>query len=135
MTPQARDAVGGRAEIPMTRFPFNIGRESRADAERSGLWAAVERRLGRASQLNDLYVADWSTPGTVQISHQHCAIVRDGEDFFVLDRNSACGTSVSGHRIGGDRRGGRARLVDGDTLTLGREDSPYVFQFRIATND
>jgi pSer/pThr/pTyr-binding forkhead associated (FHA) protein len=135
MTEKARAALGGRREIPVTRFPFNIGRESRFDAELSAIWSAIERRHCGTPSMNDLYIADWATRGNVQLSRQHCAIVQNGGDFFVVDRNSACGIGVSGHRTGGDRRGGRARVQDGDTITLGLDNSLYIFRFHLVSAD
>ena len=51
------------------------------------------------------------------------------QHFVVVDRESACGTIVSGVPIGG---GGSTLVIDlhdGDTIVVGGGDSPFVFHF------
>ena len=92
---------------------------------------AREQRLGRAPQLNDVYLKEpaW---GLSQISRDHFAIERIEDEFFVVDRGSVTGTIVAERRIGGHRKGGRTALRSGDQITVGDERSPYVFRFTMA---
>ena len=108
VTEEAQRALGDKPEVCMTRFPFNVG---------------------RALQLNDASVTD---PQPVkQISREHFVVDRIDDGYWLIDRSSACGTIVAGTHIGGERRGGRIQLRDGDLITIGNGKSPYTYRFQI----
>ena len=85
--------------------------------------------------LNDLYLVEPKWSDLLQISREHFAIERVGHQFFVVDRGSACGTTVAGKQIGGDRRGGRTELRHGDQIRGGGDESGYVFRFEIEESE
>src|SRR4051812_35884361 len=75
-TDEARETLGGRTGIPLTSFPFKVGRESRLTTF-AKLKSELERRLNRAAQLNDLYLVERpSEEGRLHISREHFAIER-----------------------------------------------------------
>lgn len=125
MTAQAEYALGGKRDVRLTHFPFKVGRESRL----SQAGFAREQRLGRAPQMNDVYLSEPHGTGLIQVSRDHFAIEHLDGEFFVVDRGSVAGTIVGGRRIGGHRKGGRTRLYSGDEIIVGGESSPYVFKF------
>jgi hypothetical protein len=125
ITAEAEVALGGKRDVRLTHFPFKVGRESRLSQSRF----AREQRLGRAPQLNDLYLQEPHAADLIQISRDHFAIERSDDGFFVVDRGSVAGTIVAGRRIGGHRKGGRTRLHSGDEIRVGGESSSYVFKF------
>ncbi len=129
VTKEAKGALGGRREVHITQFPFNVGRESRVapPANRT----PVELRLGVAPQLNDLYLVERAGAHSLHISSGHFAIEYADDRFFLVDRGSACGTIVAGTRIGGHHKGGRTELRDGDQVIVGTYKSPYAFRFEI----
>lgn len=128
LTPAARGALGARHEIRITKFPFKAGRESRLSDPTTP--ALVELRLGVAPQLDDVYLLEPSTD-LLQISREHFAIQHEGDQFFVVDRGSVCGTIVAGTRIGGNRVEGRTELRSGDVIIVGTSTSEYVFRFEL----
>jgi pSer/pThr/pTyr-binding forkhead associated (FHA) protein len=131
VTPEAEYALGGKRDVRLTHFPFKFGRESRIS---QGAFAR-DQRLGRAPQLNDVYLKERQSAELSQISRDHFAIENMEDQFFVVDRGSVAGTIVAGRRIGGHRKGGRTRLHAGDEITVGGEGSPYVFRFTSAPED
>lgn len=92
------------------------------------------RIAGAAPRVNDLYLREESS-GSLYISGEHFAIECVDNQFFLVDRGSACGTIVAGRRVGGDRTGGRTELRDGDEVIVGTGRSRYVFQFRIVATE
>ena len=129
VTKEAKRALDNQREVRITQFPFKIGRESRvAPPANPGL---VELRLGAAPQLNDLYLLEPPWADLLQISREHFAIEYANDQFFLVDRGSACGTMVAGKQVGGNRTGGRTELRSGDEFVVGPAESPYVFRFDI----
>jgi hypothetical protein len=128
-TPEARDALGGRPGVRIDAFPFRIGRESR-NPRFQFLPAAVERRISGTPPVNDLYLVE-PISLELHISREHLVIVYADGRFAVIDRESACGTSVAGLRLGAERTARRAELHDGDVIVLGPPRSPYAFRFQI----
>jgi pSer/pThr/pTyr-binding forkhead associated (FHA) protein len=145
MTDEARSALGNKPYVRLTIFPFKIGRESRAQNLLARVVTNIERRLDIAPQLNDLYLVEPSTSSSFQISRQHCAIERVKGRFFLVDRGSACGSTVVEARAaerpatvattqtGGDSLNPRSEVRDGDLIVIGSIDSPYVFRFQLET--
>ena len=128
VTEDARIALGSQPAVRMTEFPFKVGRENRRRLER--LQTEVDRRLGGVPPVNDLYLLEPSSD-SLHISREHLAIGHVAGQFFLVDRGSACGTTVEGTRVGGDRTEGRANLHDGDLIVIGSPNSPYVFRFHV----
>jgi len=113
--------------IKISRFPFSVGRESRVK-ESGGKWTRIERvKFTDHEPNNDLYLIDAVRP--INISREHFTIVKNGDGYVLIDRNSACGTAVGTNRIGGRDSGGQAKLEDGDIITVGGENTPYQFKF------
>jgi hypothetical protein len=129
VTPEAQAAIQHREEIHISTFPFKIGRESRLRAI-DRLKSEVERRLGGAPPSNDLYLLELSGD-LLHLSREHFLIDYRDDRFSLVDRRSACGTVVSGRTIGGTAEEHCVELLHGDTIIVGTEDSPYVFQFRV----
>ncbi len=98
----------------MTRWPFRVGRQAE----------------GKASD-NDLHLLEVSGGRALHISSAHFEIGWADGRFVLVDRGSACGTIVSGCRIGGSRRGGAVPLSDGDEVVVGTSRSRYVFRFAV----
>ena len=132
LTPAARGALGARREIQITRFPFKVGRESRNASPAAA--PAMDQRRGLAPQLNDVYLLEPVTE-LLQISREHFSIEREGDQFFVVDRGSVCGTIVGDKKIGGNRAGGRAELRPGDTIVVGTSQSAYAFRFELTPHE
>jgi pSer/pThr/pTyr-binding forkhead associated (FHA) protein len=130
-TEEATRAMGGRSELPVTAFPFRVGRERRVEAPAHP--TSAELRLSVESQFNDIYLPDPARKH-LNISAKHFAIEYVDGNFFLLNRGSSCGTIVAGQRIGGDRKGGRTELRSGDEIVVGTHSSPSVFRFEIATS-
>lgn len=57
LTPEAKDALGGRDHVEIDRLPFRIGRESRVGVVKGEL-RFMERRKGAKPPNNDLYLYD-----------------------------------------------------------------------------
>lgn len=127
MTPEAKEAIGS-TEVEIQSFPFRVGRESRKMA-----WTpqgiVSERRHPDQTPNNDLYLVEKSDP--MNVSREHFLIEQEGDGYVLVDRESTCGTIVEGKTVGGQTRGGRAELHDGDVIIVGTSVSPFVFQFRI----
>ena len=131
ITPGAKDCVPrGQLEhgfIRINQFPFSVGRESRIK-EINGKLTRVERiKFTDHEPNNDLYLIDSERP--MNISREHFTIAKDGNGYTLIDRFSACGTSVETNRIGGHDSGGQIKLEDGDIIAIGGEDTPYRFKF------
>ena len=92
---------------------------------------SVERRLGMAPQLNDVYLVEPVLQVEHVVSREHFLIDVTQEKFVLIDRGSVCGTTVNGKTIGGDRRGGQTELHDQDEIVLEAEGCPFVFKFRV----
>lgn len=132
VTPEAERALGGSREVRLTHFPFKFGRESRSP--NSDRTRPLGLRVGLVPQLNDVYLIEPPYADVLYISREHFAIECVGNQFFLVDRGSVCGTIVSGKRIGGDRSGGRVELRHGETIIVGTDESGYVFRFETSTD-
>ena len=127
LTGQARAALEG-AEVAIDHVPFKVGREGRL--MRTRRFVPVERRVGRAPHVNDLYLRERPAGYFLHISREHFLIDRDHHAFYLVDRGSVCGTIVGNQTIGGDGAGGRAQLRDQEVLIVGTASSPFVFMLR-----
>lgn len=131
MTPEARMAVSQmlivEGLVPLTRFPFRVGRELRVKIV-DGRVERIERVKGENEQQNnELYLID--NAAQLNVSIEHFQIERDGNSFYLYDRGSELGTVVEGVQVGGADGEATTVLNDGDTITIGAKQSPYVFQF------
>lgn len=128
LTGEARLALSGAAELRLTRFPFRVGRESRSSME-AGVVVQDERRCRVAAPNNDLYI--WDPGPLLNVSREHFQIERsDGDEFFVRDRGSTCGTLVGNVRLGAGGPGSCALYPD-NTIVVGTPQSPFVFRFEV----
>ncbi len=115
--------------VPIRRFPFRVGRESRVKIIEGRVERIERERPEEGSPTNDLYLVD--DGHLLNISREHFQIEREGEKFYLYDRGSACGTMVEEQSVGGGDRNETIELRDGDVLTIGTRKSPYVFQFLV----
>jgi len=124
LTPEAKACLGNH-RLKISRYPFRVGRESRARHAP----ASVERRRLSSPANNDLYLRE--TGEVLNISREHFQIERRGTAYYLVDRGSACGTLLEGRAIGGGRTGGEQRLSDGDVIIVGTSESRHIFKFII----
>lgn len=116
ITPEASRGLG-KASVPVTRFPFRIGRKTESVDPLSA---------------NDLALGG----GADQVSLNHCAIVRVGSRYFLIDRGSRLGTIVNGVSIGGKARTGCVELKDwSNEIALGEAATPYRLRLTIVPRD
>jgi len=118
-TREARRILEDR-RLPITKFPFLIGRDSRnADSD--------------VFCNNDLTVAE-EKPYVV--SRNHLAFVRDRGRVWAVDRGSAFGTIVNGREIGGENRETRAPLdQETNQVVIGPATSRYIFLLHVAPDN
>jgi pSer/pThr/pTyr-binding forkhead associated (FHA) protein len=123
LTPEAEASLGVRV-APIHRFPFRVGRESR---HRQDSDYPNSRRNLASIPNNDLYLIELNKP--LNVSREHFQIESRDDGFFLVDLGSACGTLVEGVAIGGERKGGRQQLFNGDVIIVGTSESRYIFKF------
>jgi len=128
LTPESRTALGG-AEMELKELPFRVGRESRQYESKEKKAMFAEKRNPANRPNNDLYLGE--DTDLINVSREHFQIVRDGAGFALEDRGSTLGTSVEGQKVGGENKGGRIALRDGDVIIVGASVSPFVFKFRL----
>jgi hypothetical protein len=113
LTPEATRSLP-QSCVPVNRFPFRIGRKT------DGLDPLSQNELGIRDRE------------PCQISLNHCAIVRLGTRYFLIDRGSRLGTIVNGSAVGGRLRPGCIELTDWtNEVALGEEGTPYRFRLTI----
>jgi len=127
LTHEAKAALGA-AEIEIIDFPWRVGRENRK-MQWTDKGVRSERRVIDTKPNNEVYLYENSEP--MNVSREHFQIEREGDGFVLVDRKSTCGTIVEGDIIGGQNKGGRVTLRDGDVIIVGASISPYVFKFRV----
>jgi predicted component of type VI protein secretion system len=123
LTPEAQTSLGAPL-YRISRYPLRVGRESRSAANS---FFPNSRRHPDSSPNNDLYLKDAGEP--LNISREHFQIERRNGAFFLVDRNSMCGTIVEGETVGKGRNGGERRLQDGDVIIVGTSDSRQIIKF------
>jgi CRP/FNR family transcriptional regulator, cyclic AMP receptor protein len=117
LTPEASRSLP-EACVSVKRFPFRIGRKTE-----------IEDPLSR----NELSI---ESDGNGQISLNHCAIVRLGTRYFLIDRGSRRGTTVNGVTIGGQARAGCVELNEwANEIALGDLATPYRYRVTIVAPD
>lgn len=118
----------GKEIIPIYDYPFRIGREARVQYIDGEVILQERHKLSGQEPNNDVYLLD--NGQLLQISREHCSIIKTPDNTFVLqDRGSACGSMVNQFSIGGDDHNGSCPLKDGDIITLGSKESSYKFKF------
>jgi pSer/pThr/pTyr-binding forkhead associated (FHA) protein len=128
LTPEARGALGA-TELPITTFPFRMGRDSRGE-RRMATRTITDRRKPANRPNNDLYLTERDEP--FNVSREHLQIDHNGTDYVLIDRQSSGGTIVEGTVVGGRNAGGAVRLCDGDVIIVGSSSSRYIFKFRVS---
>ncbi len=126
LTPEARSAIGG-ADLPITAFPFRVGRDSRG--KRAVARVLMDRRRKASRPNNELYLSE-ADPAT-NVSREHFQIEHNGTQYVLVDRQSTCGTIVEGQVVGGKQAGGAVVLHDGDVIIVGTSASRFAFKFRV----
>lgn len=126
LTPEARAALGADT-VDITKFPFRVGRESRA-AQRVAPRTIAERRRSQGRSSNHVYLREQTEP--FNVSREHFQVDHNGTGFILTDRQSTCGTLVEGRVVGGQNTGGAVVLHDGDVIIVGTSASRFVFKFR-----
>lgn len=133
LTPEAMDSLGGAIEIPITTYPFRVGRDSPDTTGVFGL-GSPERTMVLQSIDNHVHLFDHRE--SKLISREHFQIEEGPQGgYLVKDRRSVCGTIVGNYQIGGDRKGGSCPLRDGNVIIVGGTDSPYVYQFLVVKEE
>jgi pSer/pThr/pTyr-binding forkhead associated (FHA) protein len=131
MTPEAKKAVPQTLLVEdmvgIRKFPFRIGRESRIKRINGKLERIERAKLDDREPSNDLYLID--DGHLLNISREHLQIERNGNEYLLIDRGSACGTRVGEAVVGGHDAIGRLTLMDGDIIAIGAKSTPYLFQF------
>lgn len=128
LTPEGKEALHG-PELELAVFPFRVGRESRRFETLANKAKFAEKRNPANQPNNDLYLVEDSE--LLSVSREHFQIVRGANGFVLEDRGSTVGTLVEGARVGGENRGGRIELHDGDVIFVGGSVSPHVYKFRV----
>jgi hypothetical protein len=103
--------------LPITKFPFRIGRQSR------DLLAH-----------NDLTIPDTAP---LQISRHHVALIKHADRIGIVDRGSTLGALVDDQQLGGPQGNPGPIFFSGAVtrLILGNPHSPFQYQIRLETND
>jgi len=113
--------------IPIRNFPFRVGRESRVKIVDGRVERIEREKAGTSRPTNDLYLVD--DGHLLNISREHFQLEKDGDRYYLYDKGSACGTLVEDRAVGGKDADETIELHDGDIITVGTSQSPYVYQF------
>ena len=126
LTAESKNALQGQV-LRVMEFPFRVGRESRGLNADSAKQSALQRRGTQMPPNNDLYLLEQNP--TISVSREHFQIEQANGKFILVDRGSTLGTAVEAQAIGGDHRGGRIELNDGDVIIVGSHHSGFIFKF------
>jgi len=113
--------------LPITSFPFKVGRESRVGENDKGLFLKFRLKKSDSKPNNDIYLIDSSRQ--LQISKEHFQIEKTNNFYLLKDRGSTMGTTINGITYGGDKEEFEQVLNDGDIIRIGSKNSEYKFQF------
>lgn len=121
--------------IPIWKFPYRVGRESRVQVDDHGHIVVKERfKHGiRSVPTNDIYLIDFGD--RLQISRDHMQLEEEGGRFYLIDVGSKCGCGVNDRRVGADSELERVEIGDGDTIVIGTEKSPYRYTFVVLSEE
>jgi pSer/pThr/pTyr-binding forkhead associated (FHA) protein len=125
LTPESKSCLG-TSLLGIFPLPFRVGRESRSHSIKG---FRHSRRKSDSPANNELYLPE--KKHRLNVSREHFQIELRGEEFYLVDLGSACGTLLEGSRIGGDRKGGEHKLHSGDVIIVGTSESHYSFKFLI----
>lgn len=125
LTAEARYALGDDL-VPLTRWPYRVGRESRQKTMLHIASPADDRRTGEALRTNELYLPEQASES---VSREHFEIERTDSGFHLRDRQSLSGTWVEGRLVGGGRKGGTEALHHSDVIIVGPVRGGFVFKF------
>lgn len=131
LTKEATNSVGqcNKGIIPISTFPFKIGRESRIGENERGLFIKLRFRKSTSVPNNDVYLID--NGSTKQISKEHFTIERTNNFYLLKDRGSKTGTTINDITYGGSEKDIEQVLNDGDIIKIGSSDSEFKFQFLV----
>lgn len=115
--------------IPIMKFPFRVGRESRVGENERGLFLKLRLKKTESRPNNDLYLID--NGSTLQVSKEHFEIVKTNNFYLLKDRGSTLGTTINDITYGGENEEIEQVLNDGDIVKIGSKNSLYKFQFII----
>jgi len=124
LTPESEENLG--MKLKKISLPFLVGRESRINEPN----CFPGRRQTDSRPNNDLYLAE---AGLCNVSREHFLIERRNGGFYLVDRQSMCGTIVEGVTVGGVRIGGEKRIQNGDVIIVGTSASKHIFKFLVGT--
>jgi len=116
VTPRAAAALPTNP-LPITKFPFRIGRQSRD-----------------LLSHNDLTIPDTAP---LQISRHHVALIKHMERIGIVDRGSTLGALVDDQQLGGPQ-GSPGPIFFSSAVTklvLGNPHSPFQYQIRLKADD
>lgn len=117
--------VLGQNIIPIYSYPFKIGREARVKYIDGNVVFQDRHKLSSEESNNDAYLFD--TNDFLQISREHCSIIKHDDKYILQDRGSACGSMVNQIMLGKDNN--VHELKDGDIITIGSEKSQYKYKY------
>ena len=127
---EASELTFGGKSVVIDRWPFRVGRDQRARNGNVGGNGDVERRRADVHPTEGLFLYDPHRRKFV--SRTHFQLEKEGDRYFLVDRESACGTWVGGRPIGGKRRGGRTTLNPGEEIAIGGKKSPFRLRFELS---
>lgn len=111
--------------VPITDFPFKVGRESRMGENERGLFVKLRILSSTSRPNNDLYLVN--STSHLEISKEHFEIIEENATFFIKDRNSSNGTKINDIEISSNKY----PLKDGDVIKIGSDSSMFIYQFLI----
>lgn len=117
--------------IPILKFPFRVGKESRVDSNEKGFFLKFRlfKSKNDAEPNNDAYLIDKTEES--EISKEHFQIERTNNFYLLRDRESKKGTTINNITYGGDNSEIEQVLNDGDIIQVGSCSSKFKFQFLI----
>lgn len=132
LTPEASSTIAQQCDknvIPIMRFPFKVGRESRVGENERGLFLKLRIKKTEIEPNNDLYLID--SGKNLQVSKEHFEIIKTNNFYLLKDRGSTMGTTINDITYGGNKQEFEQVLNDGDIIKVGSKDSLYKFQFLV----
>jgi pSer/pThr/pTyr-binding forkhead associated (FHA) protein len=116
--------------IPISNFPFKVGRESRMGESERGLFVKFRIMTNHLKPNNDIYLID-NNEHHMEISKEHFVIENTENEFSIMDRNSTMGTKLNNIEIGKEKSRFSHILKDGDIIKIGSNHSKYEYQFLV----
>lgn len=134
LTKEATQSVGQcqKGIVPITTFPFKVGRESRIGENERGFFIKLRFKKSESIPSNDIYLIDDSS--SKQIAKEHFQIEKTNNFYLLKDRGSKTGTTINDITYGGRESDIEQVLNDGDIIKIGSSDSEFKFQFLLLNN-